>query len=102
MLISLALFSPSLRGEEAVTNSPKSDIVIVGAGISGLCTGLEAARAGARVTLIDMASVFGGHAVMSSGMVCLVGTPEQQAAARSRACGNDLQRQNSTLGGPSR
>jgi predicted oxidoreductase len=80
VLLSLAVFSTALRGEVAVTNSPRADIVIVGAGISGLCTGLEAARAGARVTLIDMASVFGGHAVMSSGMVCLVGTPEQQAS----------------------
>ena len=79
-LIALAVFSTALRGEEAVTNPPRADIVIVGAGISGLCTGLEAARAGARVTIIDMASVFGGHAVMSSGMVCLVGTPEQQAS----------------------
>ena len=26
-----------------------------------------------------MGSVFGGHAVMSSGMVCMVGTPEQSA-----------------------
>src|SRR5258708_619769 len=55
-------------------------MVMVGGGISGLCAGLEAARAGARVTIIDMASVFGGHAVMSSGMVCMVGTPEQQAS----------------------
>jgi predicted oxidoreductase len=79
-IISLAVFSSAVRGEEATANSPKTDIVIVGAGISGLCAGLDAARAGARVTLIDMASVFGGHAVMSSGMVCLVGTPEQQAS----------------------
>ena len=52
---------------------------IVGAGISGLCAALEAARGGANVTVLDMASVFGGHAVMSTGMLCLVGTPEQQA-----------------------
>ena len=40
---------------------------------------MEAARAGANVTVLDMGSVFGGHAVMSSGMVCLVRTPEQIA-----------------------
>ena len=56
----------------------ETDMVVVGAGISGLCAALESARHGARVTVIDMASVFGGHAVMSSGMVCIVGTPEQQ------------------------
>jgi flavocytochrome c len=58
---------------------PKAEIVIVGAGISGLCAALEAARSGALVTVLDMASVFGGHAVMSSGMVCMVDTPEQKA-----------------------
>src|SRR5437870_13867483 len=81
--ISLAVFSIAVRAEVAVThlqtNSPPSDIVIVGAGISGLCAALEAARAGANVTVLDMGSVFGGHAVMSSGMVCLVGTPGQAA-----------------------
>jgi predicted oxidoreductase len=77
-LISLAVLSTAIRGAESVMDPLRADIVVVGAGISGLCTGLEAARAGARVILIDMASVFGGHAVMSSGMVCLVGTREQQ------------------------
>src|SRR5258706_4918102 len=79
--ISLAVFSIALRAEVAVThlqsNSPPKDVLIVGQGISGLCAALEAARAGAGVTVIDMGSVFGGHAVMSSGMVCMVDTPEQ-------------------------
>src|SRR5437870_6799192 len=82
--ISLAVFSIAVRAEVAVThlqsNSPPKDIVIVGAGISGLCAALEAARSGATVTVVDMGSVFGGHAVMSSGMVCMVETPEQKAA----------------------
>jgi len=38
----------------------ETDMVVVGAGISGLCAALESARHGARVTVIDMASVFGG------------------------------------------
>src|SRR2546422_5892808 len=79
-LISFALALINLRGEAFPTNSPRTDIVIVGAGISGLCAALEAARSGAIVTVVDMGSVFGGHAVMSSGMVCLVDTPEQKAA----------------------
>ena len=79
---SLAVLSIAVRGEVAVphqqqTVSNSADIVIVGAGISGLCAALEAARAGANITVIDMGSVFGGQAVMSSGMVCMVGTPEQ-------------------------
>src|SRR5438552_4091065 len=79
-LISLALFSIALNGQAAVISTLRTDIAIVGSGISGLCAALEAARAGADVTVIDMGSVFGGHAVMSSGMVCMVGTPEQRAS----------------------
>src|SRR5436190_5533603 len=68
------------RQAQAVDGKPANpEIVIVGAGISGLCAALEAARSGAMVTVLDMASVFGGHAVMSSGMVCMVDTPEQKA-----------------------
>jgi len=50
-----------------VAHVSTSDVVIVGAGISGLSAALEAARGGAKVTVLDMASVFGGHAVMSEG-----------------------------------
>lgn len=57
----------------------KADLVIVGTGISGLAAALDAGRAGANVTVIDMWSVFGGHAVMSGGLVCLVDTPFQMA-----------------------
>jgi succinate dehydrogenase/fumarate reductase flavoprotein subunit len=64
----------------AAAPSPKADLVVVGTGISGLAAALDAGRAGANVTVIDMWSVFGGHAVMSGGLVCLVDTPFQQAA----------------------
>ncbi len=57
-----------------------SDVVIVGAGISGLSAALDLGRGGAKVTVIDMSSVFGGHAVMSQGGVCIVGTPLQENA----------------------
>ncbi len=63
----------------AAAPSPKADLVVVGAGISGLAAALDAGRAGANVTVIDMWSVFGGHAVMSGGLVCLVDTPFQRA-----------------------
>ena len=59
--------------------SLSADVVVVGAGISGLSAALEAARGGASVTVVDMWSVFGGHAVMSEGGVSIVGTPAQQA-----------------------
>jgi flavocytochrome c len=48
---------------------------VVGAGIAGLSAAYEAGRAGARVLVVDMWSVFGGHAVMSEGQVSMVDTP---------------------------
>jgi predicted oxidoreductase len=76
LLSSIFLTSPN-RGFSSA-DPTQTDMIVVGSGISGLCAALEGARLGASVTVIDMASVFGGHAVMSSGMVCLVGTPEQE------------------------
>ncbi|MGE0756623.1 MAG: FAD-dependent oxidoreductase [Pirellulaceae bacterium] len=56
------------------------DTIVVGAGISGLSAALELGRAGVRVLVVDMSSVFGGHAVMSQGSVSIVATPVQQRA----------------------
>jgi len=55
------------------------DVTVVGAGISGLCTALELGRGGARVTVVDMSSVFGGHAVMSQGGISIIGSPLQKS-----------------------
>jgi succinate dehydrogenase/fumarate reductase flavoprotein subunit len=84
LLLSLVLhgIGPRLLGAEALASAsppPKADLVIVGTGISGLATALDAGRAGANVTVFDMWSVFGSHAVMSGGLVCLVDTPFQRA-----------------------
>lgn len=57
-----------------------TDVIVVGAGISGLSAALDLGRGGARVTVIDMSSVFGGHAVMSQGSVSIVATPAQERA----------------------
>jgi flavocytochrome c len=57
----------------------RADAIIVGAGIAGLSAAYELARGGAHVVVMDMASVFGGHAVMATGDVCIVGTPYQEA-----------------------
>jgi succinate dehydrogenase/fumarate reductase flavoprotein subunit len=55
------------------------DVLVVGAGISGLSAALEAARGEARVKVVEMWSIFGGHAVMSEGGLAIVGSPTQQA-----------------------
>ncbi len=56
----------------------KPDLIVVGAGISGLSAALEAARSGLTVTVLELNSVPGGHAVISSGGLSLVGTPLQE------------------------
>lgn len=53
-------------------------VIVVGAGISGLTTALELGRGGAEVSVVDMSSVFGGHAVMSQGGVSVIDTPLQR------------------------
>jgi succinate dehydrogenase/fumarate reductase flavoprotein subunit len=60
----------------------RADVVVVGAGISGLTAALELARGGASVTLVDMSSVFGGHAVMSQGSLSIAGSPVQESAGQ--------------------
>jgi len=75
--------SPAERPPDQPIDPPaaaNSDVIVVGAGISGLSATLDLARGGATVTLIDMSSVFGGHAVMSQGSLSIAGSPVQEAA----------------------
>jgi succinate dehydrogenase/fumarate reductase flavoprotein subunit len=67
----VALISPARAA------SAHADAIIVGAGPGGLAAALEAARGGARIVVIDVASVFGGHAVVSEGGLSFAGTPLQ-------------------------
>lgn len=64
----------------ALASSVRPDVIVVGAGIAGLSAALELGRSGAQVTVVDMSSVFGGHAVMSQGSVSIVATPAQELA----------------------
>jgi succinate dehydrogenase/fumarate reductase flavoprotein subunit len=71
-ILLILLFGPALAAD-------KPDLIVVGAGISGLCAALEGARAGLKVTVVELNSVPGGHAVISSGGVSLIGTPLQES-----------------------
>lgn len=64
---------------EAVAERESLDAIVVGSGIAGLSAASELANGGARVLIVDMASVFGGHAVMATGDLCLIDTPFQRA-----------------------
>ena len=62
------------------TWSDEVDVVVVGFGIAGACAALEAARAGARVLLLERAAEYGGTSAMSGGHFYLGGgTAVQQA-----------------------
>ena len=67
----------SVKGESPAAQA-RPRVIVVGAGISGLATALELGRGGAEVTVVDMSSVFGGHAVMSQGGVSVIDTPLQR------------------------
>lgn len=58
----------------------QSDILIIGGGLAGIVTALEALRAGQRVTLVDRdtSERFGGLALWAFGGMALVGTPLQK------------------------
>jgi len=63
----------------AANGQRSADVVVIGAGISGLSAALEAANRGAQVLVVDQATAGGGHAILSNGAVCLVRTPLQAA-----------------------
>jgi 3-oxo-5alpha-steroid 4-dehydrogenase len=56
------------------------DVVVVGFGIAGGCAALEAARAGARVLLLEKSAVHGGTSSMSGGHFYLGGGTAVQKA----------------------
>jgi len=58
---------------------PDADVLIIGAGLAGLSAAIDAASGGARVLVIDMNSVFGGHGIQAGG-VAFIGTPMQEEA----------------------
>ncbi len=71
--------TPSALLHVTESEQQPTDVVVVGAGIAGLSAALEAARAGASVLVVDMSTVGGGHAILSNGAVCIVGTPLQES-----------------------
>ncbi len=71
---------PAALPASALEGAERFDVVVVGFGIAGGSAALEAARAGARVLLLERAAVHGGTSAMSGGHFYLGGgTPVQQA-----------------------
>ena len=77
LLLALAGLS-GCRAEPPVPRERAADVLIIGAGIAGLSAAFEAARAGRSVLIVDMFSVFGGHAIISTGGLSIVDTALQR------------------------
>lgn len=69
-----------LKASEVTDWSGETDVVVVGFGISGGCAALEAARAGARVVLLERAAEHGGTSAMAGGHFYLGGGTAVQRA----------------------
>ncbi len=55
----------------------ETDVAIIGAGAAGICAGIEALDAGARVIAFEMGAEPGGAAIISGGGCMIVGSPLQ-------------------------
>ena len=69
-----------LPASDLPADAEKYDVVVAGFGIAGGCAALEAARAGARVLLLERAAVHGGTSSMSGGHFYLGGGTAVQKA----------------------
>jgi predicted oxidoreductase len=78
MLTSVSLVA-AWAGTRQSEPTRDADVIVVGAGIAGISAALEGAHLGSNILVVDMASVFGGHAVMSEGAVSIVGSPLQRS-----------------------
>jgi 3-oxo-5alpha-steroid 4-dehydrogenase len=72
---------PATLPESVLTDgTDRYDVVVIGFGVAGGCAALEAARAGARVLVLERAAVPGGTSCLAGGHFYLGGgTPVQEA-----------------------
>ncbi|HUP99620.1 MAG TPA: FAD-binding protein [Aeromicrobium sp.] len=69
-----------IAADDVTAWSDDVDVVVVGFGIAGGSAALEAARAGARVVLLERAAVYGGTSAMAGGHFYLGGGTAVQKA----------------------
>lgn len=76
------LESPTTVGAEAVNSwSDEVDVLVIGAGMAGVAAAIEAARAGARVLILDRGGRLSCTSAMAGGHFYLGGGTPVQAAA---------------------
>ncbi|HEY4366709.1 MAG TPA: FAD-binding protein [Steroidobacteraceae bacterium] len=74
---SLACIAPAFADSKPKAE-PDPEVIVVGASLAGLSATIDLARSGVHVLVIDMNSVFGGHAIQTGG-VAVIGSPMQEA-----------------------
>ena len=65
---------------KTITYNKETDVLVIGGGLAGLCAAIEAANAGAEVTLLEKLNECGGSSVLSGGLLAFSGTDMQKAA----------------------
>lgn len=74
------------RPEEVAEWHMETDVAVVGFGGAGACAAIEAADAGARVTIFEVASASGGSTALSSAEIYMGGSGGTRV---QKACGYD-------------
>ena len=74
-----ALKSKEIKKEAVKDETLEADVVIAGAGVAGLAAGIEAARAGANVIIVEKSGVTGGATARSGGKILAAGSKWQEA-----------------------
>ncbi len=74
-----ALKARTIEKRAAQSETVECDVLIVGAGMAGLCAAIEAADQGANVVVLEKLEVLGGSTARSEGYVMGAGTPFQKA-----------------------
>ena len=75
-----------------MTEKLQRDVVVVGYGSAGAVAAIEAARAGARVLLVEKLAHLGGNSILSAGYMRVAENAQDAAAYLSIACGAHVPR----------
>ncbi|MFN0087619.1 MAG: FAD-dependent oxidoreductase, partial [Blastocatellia bacterium] len=78
LALSGAIYGQGPLTPEEARRQAGYDVVVVGSGIAGVAGALEASARGARVAVLDMNSMPGGHAIQSSAGILIAGSDLQR------------------------